>query len=80
MSPLIRRGVQLGAGSIIMAYVVVGEYSVIGAGSVVTRDVPPYSIVLGNPARLHGAVDQITCNRGFTDRPYHACGNGREAL
>ena len=44
--------VLIGAKSIIMRGITIGECSIIGAGSVVTKDVPPYSIVAGNPARL----------------------------
>ena len=36
----------------------IGEYAMVGAGSVVTKDVPPYSLVYGNPARVHGKVDK----------------------
>jgi acetyltransferase-like isoleucine patch superfamily enzyme len=45
------RGAWIGAGAIILPGVTVGERSVVGAGSVVTRDVPPLSVVAGNPAR-----------------------------
>lgn len=44
--------VWIGANSVIVAGVTVGKHSVVAAGSVVTRDVPPYSIVAGNPAKL----------------------------
>lgn len=44
--------VWIGAGAIIMNGVHLGEGCVIGAGSVVTKDVPPYTIVAGNPARV----------------------------
>ena len=47
----IGRGAWIGAGAIILPGVTVGERSVVGAGSVVTRDVEPLSVVAGNPAR-----------------------------
>ncbi|WP_251043893.1 DapH/DapD/GlmU-related protein [Arthrobacter sp. ISL-48] len=50
----IGRDVWIGASSIILGGVVVGEGSVIGAGAVVTRDIPSYSIAVGNPARVVG--------------------------
>jgi acetyltransferase-like isoleucine patch superfamily enzyme len=49
---LVKRGASLGTGSTILGGVTIGEGAVIGAGSVVTRDVPPRTIVAGNPARV----------------------------
>lgn len=48
--------VWIGAGAIIMPNVTIGRGSVIGAGSIVTKDVPPYEIFCGNPARHIGSV------------------------
>ncbi|HVW84825.1 MAG TPA: hypothetical protein VHB50_09090 [Bryobacteraceae bacterium] len=48
---LVREGASIGSGSTILPNVVVGEYAIVGAGSVVTKNVPPYAIVAGNPAR-----------------------------
>lgn len=53
---LIKKGAGLGANSTIRCGVTVGEWAIVGAGSVVTRDVPDYGLVWGNPARLHGFV------------------------
>jgi acetyltransferase-like isoleucine patch superfamily enzyme len=49
---LVRRGASIGSGATILAKVVIGEYAIVGAGSVVTRDVPAGTIVAGNPARV----------------------------
>jgi len=49
---LIKKGSSIGSGSTILANVTVGEDAIVGAGSVVTKDVPPHSIVAGNPARV----------------------------
>lgn len=56
--PLTRlmHGCSLGAGSIILPGVTVGQYALVGAGAVVTRDVPPFTLVKGNPARAAGLV------------------------
>lgn len=51
---LLRRGCSIGANATIVCGVTVGEYAFIGAGSVVVRDVPPYALVYGNPARQAG--------------------------
>jgi len=49
---VIKRGASIGSGTTILANVIVGENSIVGAGSVVTKDVPPNCIVVGNPARV----------------------------
>ncbi len=52
MTPtLIKRGASLGSNTTILCGVTVGEGALVGAGSVVTHDVPPYAVVAGNPAR-----------------------------
>ena len=48
---LVKKGASIGSGSTILAKVTIGENAIIGAGSVVTKDVPPDAIVAGNPAR-----------------------------
>jgi acetyltransferase-like isoleucine patch superfamily enzyme len=48
---LVKQGASIGSGATILCNVVIGEHAVVGAGSVVTRDVPPHTIVAGNPAR-----------------------------
>ncbi len=55
---LVRRGASLGAGAIILAGITIGEFSMVGGGAVVTRDVPSYALVIGNPARVRGWVCQ----------------------
>ena len=52
----IGRGAALGANSTIRCGISIGQWAMIGAGSVVTRDIPDYGLVWGNPARLHGFV------------------------
>lgn len=51
-------GVSLGANSTIICGITVGEYAMVAAGSVVTKDVPPYTLVMGNPARAVGLIDK----------------------
>ena len=49
---LVKRGASIGSGATILSNVTIGEDAMVGAGSVVTRDVPPGAIVAGNPARV----------------------------
>ncbi|MFA5600883.1 MAG: acyltransferase, partial [Phenylobacterium sp.] len=51
---LVKEGASIGANAIIVCGVTIGRYAFIGAGSVVTKDVPDFAIVYGNPARIHG--------------------------
>ena len=48
---LVKKGASIGSGATILGNLVIGENAIVGAGSTVTGDVPPYSIVAGNPAR-----------------------------
>lgn len=50
----VEQGASLGAGCVILPDVNIGEFALVGSGAVVTKDVPAYGIVLGNPARLVG--------------------------
>ncbi len=52
------RGASIGANATILAGRTIGEYAMVGAGAVVTKDVPPYAIVVGNPAVIRGYVDR----------------------
>ncbi len=62
--PVIKRHAKIGAGALIGPGVVVGEYSLVGFGSVVTKDVPPYTVVAGNPARVIGDVRKLKLKNG----------------
>ena len=55
---LVKKGASIGSGSTILSKVTVGENAMVGAGSVVTRDVPANAIVAGNPARLLRKLSQ----------------------
>ena len=55
---LISRGATVGANATIVCGITLGRYSFIGAGAVVTKDVPDYSLVLGNPGKLAGFMSR----------------------
>jgi acetyltransferase-like isoleucine patch superfamily enzyme len=49
---VVKKGASIGSGATVLCNVVIGENALVGAGSVVTKDVPPNAVVAGNPARL----------------------------
>ncbi|MCL1928743.1 MAG: acetyltransferase [Treponema sp.] len=55
---IVKKGASIGANATIVCGITIGEYALVGAGSVVTRDVPPFTVVYGNPARVHGRVNE----------------------
>lgn len=56
---IVKKGASIGANSTILPGIAIGEYAMIGAGSVVTKDVPDFGLVYGNPARVWGKVDKF---------------------
>jgi len=63
--PILEKGVQVGVNCTILPGVRIGAYSLIGAGSVVTRNIPPRSVVWGNPARLHKQTSDLRWPKEF---------------
>ena len=65
----VRRGGRIGAGAVLLPGITVGEDGLVAAGSVVTRDVPPRTIVMGRPAKTWRAVpvEQLLENQGWVD-------------
>ena len=55
---IVRKGASVGSGSTVLSKVTIGENAIVGAGSVVTKDVPANSIVAGNPARFLRSISQ----------------------
>ena len=55
---LVKKSASIGANATIVCGVTIGEYALIGSGAVVTKDVPPYALVVGNPGRIVGKVDK----------------------
>jgi acetyltransferase-like isoleucine patch superfamily enzyme len=57
---VVKKGASIGSGCTILANITIGENALVGAGSVVTKDVPANSIVAGNPARILRYIDQTS--------------------
>ena len=55
---LIKKSVSIGANATILCGITIGEYALIGAGAVITKDIPPFSLVVGNPGKIIGTVDK----------------------
>lgn len=55
---IVRRGASIGAGAVIVGPVTIGEYAMVGAGAVVTKDVAEYTLVVGNPAKMVAKVNK----------------------
>jgi UDP-2-acetamido-3-amino-2,3-dideoxy-glucuronate N-acetyltransferase len=72
LATVVRTGASIGANSTIVCGIEVGEHAMVGAGSVVIRDVPAHTLVAGNPARRIGLV--CTCGNRLDDTLVCACG------
>jgi acetyltransferase-like isoleucine patch superfamily enzyme len=68
--PYIKRGAQIGINVSILPRVIIGEYAVIGAGSVVTKDIPDRMVAYGNPARVAGRIEDMICTTNLREKPY----------
>jgi len=68
--PTIKKGAKIGCNSTILPFLTIGEKSLIGAGSVVTKDVPPETVAYGNPAKVVKSIYDLECVTGLTDKPY----------
>lgn len=70
---MVRRGASIGANATIVCGNEIGEYSFIGAGAVVTKPVPPFSLVVGNPARQIGWVSEYGHRLAFDEAGKAVC-------
>ena len=70
--PHIKRGAQIGINCCLLPRVIIGECAVIGAGSVVTEDIPAGVVAYGNPAQVICKIEDLTCSTGLRERPYTA--------
>ncbi len=73
---LVKKGATIGANATIVCGNTIGQYAFIGAGSVVTKDVPDYALVYGNPVKVKGWICQCAMEIGFRSGKAvcHACG------
>jgi len=70
---LVRKGASIGANATVVCGHTIGKYAMIGAGAVVTKDVPDYALVVGNPARQLGWVCECGCRLSLEDTNIATC-------
>lgn len=70
---IVERGASIGANATIVCGNIIGRYAFIGAGAVVTKDVKPYALVVGNPARQTGWISEFGHKLFFDDKGFAFC-------
>lgn len=73
VATLVKKGASIGANATIICGHTIGEYSMVGAGAVVTKDVKPYALVVGNPARQVGWVSEYGHRLHFDENGVAVC-------
>ena len=75
---LVKKSASIGANATIVCGITIGEYALIGSGSVVTKDVPAFALVIGNPGKITGWVSKIGEHLVFNDRDIAICNKNGE--
>jgi UDP-2-acetamido-3-amino-2,3-dideoxy-glucuronate N-acetyltransferase len=75
---LVQKGATIGANATIICGITLGQYSFIGAGAVVTKDVSPFSLVVGNPARHTGWMSRFGHKLKFDEKGIAVCPESKE--
>ena len=74
---LVKKSASIGANATIICGVIIGKYALIGSGAVVTKDVPDHALIMGNPGRVVGWVDEKGIRLNFTQDGLSDCGRFR---
>lgn len=75
---MVRKGASIGANATIVCGNEIGEYAFIGAGAVVTKPVPPYALVVGNPSKQIGWMSEFGHRLHFDENNYAVCEESRD--
>ena len=75
---LVKKGATIGANATIVCGHDIGEYAFIGAGSVVTKEVDPYALIVGNPAKQIGWMSEYGHRLKFNDEGFAVCPESNE--
>jgi UDP-2-acetamido-3-amino-2,3-dideoxy-glucuronate N-acetyltransferase len=73
LNTIVERGATIGANATVLCGIIIGRYAFIGAGAVVTHDVKPYSLVVGNPARHTGWMSEYGHKLSFDETGFAMC-------
>jgi acetyltransferase-like isoleucine patch superfamily enzyme len=68
--PMLRKGCRIGVNVTLLPYVTIGEGTLVGSGSVVTKDLPAGVVAYGNPAVVRCSLDELVCKTGRRKAPY----------
>ena len=71
---LVKKSASIGANATIVCGNTIGQYAMIGAGAVITKDVPDFALILGNPGKIVGWVDKKGCRLEFDENGLSQCG------
>tara|TARA_B100002051_G_scaffold275327_2_gene318879 strand:+ start:483 stop:1049 length:567 start_codon:yes stop_codon:yes gene_type:complete len=71
---IVRKSASIGANATIVCGITIGKYSLIGSGSVVTKDVPDFALIMGNPGKIVGWVDKKGRRLKFNEEGISQCG------
>lgn len=75
---LVKHGASIGANATIVCGHTIGEFAFIGAGAVVTKDVPPYALIVGNPGKQTGWMSEYGHRLKFDDKGFAVCPESKE--
>jgi UDP-2-acetamido-3-amino-2,3-dideoxy-glucuronate N-acetyltransferase len=78
LETIVEKGASIGANSTIICGNIIGRYAFIGAGAVVTKDVKPYALVVGNPARQTGWMSEFGHKLSFDEKGFAICPESEE--
>ena len=78
MATKVCRGATIGANATIICGCVIGQYAMVGAGAVVTKDIPAYALVVGNPARQTGWVSEYGHRLDFNEEGFAECSESKD--
>jgi UDP-2-acetamido-3-amino-2,3-dideoxy-glucuronate N-acetyltransferase len=73
MTTIVEKGASIGANATIVCGIIIGRYAFVGAGAVVTKDVKPFALVVGNPARQTGWMSEFGHKLIFDDKGFAIC-------